>query len=126
MFYGQPTDLRGARIFVGDRMRNDESIVLLAILGGSIVGFTQLYPIFSSVRMRPVFILNDLYVEASVRKKGVGTQLIKAAQQLVNDMRYAGLSLETAKDNAAGNSLYPQLGFKLDDQFNTFSWTPDS
>ena len=49
-FYGQPGDLPRARVFLSERMQAGDSVVLLAERDGHAVGFTQLYPLFSSVR----------------------------------------------------------------------------
>ena len=56
-FYGQEPDLPGANRFLGERLANQQSVVFLAHepvppLAG--LGFVQLYPSFSSVRMRPI------------------------------------------------------------------------
>ena len=50
MFYAQPSDPVRARDFLAERLANGESSVLVAERGPSAIGFTQLYPVFSSVR----------------------------------------------------------------------------
>ena len=49
-FYGQPGDVPRAHAFLAERIGRDESVVLLAEDAGTTLGFTQLYPLFSSVR----------------------------------------------------------------------------
>lgn len=50
VFYGQPSDLALATSFLAERITNEESVILLAKDdSGKPVGFTQLYPSFSSV-----------------------------------------------------------------------------
>ncbi|MEM8599404.1 MAG: GNAT family N-acetyltransferase, partial [Bacteroidota bacterium] len=63
-FYRQPSDIEGARRFLQARMDADESAILVARMPehDGPVGFTQLYPFFSSVRMRGLWVLNDLFV----------------------------------------------------------------
>ena len=65
-FYGQPADCARARDFLRERFHHHESVLLLALddAGGGI-GFTQLYPLFSSVRMARTYLLNDLFVASS-------------------------------------------------------------
>ena len=70
-FYKRESDLDAARAFLDDRLQRRESVVFLAFDGEAAVGFTQLYPSFSSVSMAPIQILNDLYVDPSARKYGV-------------------------------------------------------
>ena len=63
-FYSQPGDLRRARARSCDaRLQRDESVIFLAELDdGTAAGFTQLYPMFSSVRTARLWVLNDLFV----------------------------------------------------------------
>ena len=62
-FYRKPSDVDLARRFLLERFQHNQSIVFLALQqDGSAVGFTQLFPSFSSVTAARSFILNDLYV----------------------------------------------------------------
>src|SRR5690348_16162844 len=72
-FYGQPTDLPRARDFLRARLEHEESRIILAasVTDGLAVGFVQIYPSFSSVRCRPMWILNDLFVAENARRRGV-------------------------------------------------------
>ncbi|MCA1715231.1 MAG: GNAT family N-acetyltransferase, partial [Gammaproteobacteria bacterium] len=49
-FYGQPADLQRAHDWLRERLQRNESVVLMAERNGAVLGFTQLYPMFSSVR----------------------------------------------------------------------------
>ena len=90
---------------------------------GKGLGFVQLYPSFSSVRMRKVWILNDLFVHPDARQRGVGRQLMNRAKQLAEDTDAALLSLATAKDNVTAKSLYHDLGYERDDEFDYYNLT---
>jgi ribosomal protein S18 acetylase RimI-like enzyme len=57
-FYNQLPDLDGARRFLVERLGRGESVIYVVVEGGRALGFTQLYPSFSSVSMRPIWILN--------------------------------------------------------------------
>ena len=50
-FYDQVSDLQAARNFLQARFDHGQSVILLAESQGQAVGFTQLYPSFSSVSM---------------------------------------------------------------------------
>lgn len=76
-FYGRPYDAAVAADFLRARLERDESVVLLAEQQGDAVGFTQLYPGFSSVSAAPVWVLNDLYVLEQARGGGAATALIE-------------------------------------------------
>jgi ribosomal protein S18 acetylase RimI-like enzyme len=114
-FYGQPADLARARDWLRARMRFGESVVLVAERGGVVVGFTQLYPMYSSVRTARTWILNDLYIDAGARRCGVGRALLDAASAFAREDGAFGISLETARDNAPARALYHAAGWDEDE-----------
>lgn len=121
-FYKQAPDAAGARQFLAERLEKEESVVFMAFEEDRAVGFTQLYPIFSSVGMGRSWLLNDLYVDASARKKGVGLQLLEAAKQWGRETGSRWLMLETAVDNYAAQALYEKNGWrKVDGVFYSVS-----
>jgi len=124
VFYEKESDIDGARRFMAERLDNDDSVIFLAEdASGSALGFTQLYPLFSSVRMRSIWLLNDLYVARNARRMGVGHALMTRAQEFAAETGAAGLELATAKDNDPAKSVYHDLGWELDTQFDHYSFT---
>lgn len=115
-FYEQPTDLERSRRFLSDRLARDESVVLVAEDGDVVVGFAQLYPLFSSVSLGPTYLLNDLFVDPSVRRKGVGAKLLEASRSHADKEGCHYLELATAVDNPA-QRLYEACGWRLDRGF---------
>ncbi|MCZ6619585.1 MAG: GNAT family N-acetyltransferase [Gammaproteobacteria bacterium] len=121
-FYEQPADLDKARDYIEARLTNDESIVYLATDDeGRGLGFTQLYATFCSVAAAPIWILYDLYVDAGVRKGGVGTALMNRAKQLAEESGAVRIQLETAVDNTTAQSVYEALGYERDTAFYNYS-----
>jgi ribosomal protein S18 acetylase RimI-like enzyme len=114
-FYAQPGDLQRARDFLLERLRDGESAVLIAELDGDIAGFTQLYPMFSSVRTARIWILNDLFVDAGARRRGVAHALLDGAAAFAREQGAAGLMLETSRDNAPARALYRAAGWSEDE-----------
>ena len=114
-FYGQPSNLAAARDWLRSRLRVGESMVLLARRGGAILGFVQLYPMFSSVRTAKTWILNDLYGDANARRGGIARSLLDAAAKFAREDGAAGISLETTQDNAAARALYRAAGWHEDE-----------
>jgi ribosomal protein S18 acetylase RimI-like enzyme len=113
-FYGQPADIPRARDWLRTRMRFGESVVFIAERDGIAVGFTQLYPMFSSVRTARTWILNDLFVAESARRGGMAHALLDAAVQHARDDGAVGISLEAARDNTAARALYRAAGWQED------------
>jgi ribosomal protein S18 acetylase RimI-like enzyme len=116
-FYGRTSNLRAAREFLLARFDNHESIVFIAHEGERAVGFTQLYPSFSSISLARIFILNDLFVHEQARRKGVASALMSAAVEFATTMGATRLSLSTAMTNHAAQALYRSAGWERDDQF---------
>jgi GNAT superfamily N-acetyltransferase len=116
-FYGQPPDLDAARQFLADRLGRGESVLFAVVEGGRALGFTQLYPSFSSVSMRPIWILNDLFVAGDARRRGVGAGLLRAARDHAARTGAARLILSTAVTNAAAQALYERDGWRRDTAF---------
>jgi GNAT superfamily N-acetyltransferase len=116
-FYGQPSDLTGARVFLGDRFRRGESVIFLAVVDGAIVGFTQLYPSFSSVSMKRLWVLNDLFVTPDARKSGAGRALLERAERWAAETGAKGLTLSTQLTNLGAQRLYEACGWTKDDEF---------
>lgn len=117
-FYGQQSDLAGARQFIHDRLCNLQSVIFLAVDGaGEALGFIQLYKSFSSVSMRRIWILNDLYVVETARGLGVARALMLEARTFSIETEAKGLILATAHDNQPAKKLYESLGFVRDDEF---------
>ncbi len=120
-FYERPSDLAGAHAFLLERFRHAQSVVFLAHEGGVPVGFTQLYPSFSSASMARIFILNDLFVNEDVRGKGVGRKLIGAAAEFAKAAGAVRLTLSTALTNSRAQAVYASLGWQRDQQFCTYN-----
>lgn len=113
MFYGQEPNLLLAKAFISERMDNNESVLLLAMDDdGNALGFTQLYPSFSSVSACRVWILNDLFVVQAARGQGVGRALMHAAKAHAKKTGVRRLVLETAADNYNAQKLYEALGYQ--------------
>ncbi|CAM3484436.1 N-acetyltransferase [Zobellia roscoffensis] len=121
VFYKQNSDIDAARLFLKERLSRSESIVFIAFVDEQPTGFTQLYTTFSSVSMKSYYILNDLYVNESNRKKGVGAALLNTAQEFCSTNGFKGLALETAVDNPA-QKLYEKLGWKKDSHSFHYFW----
>lgn len=123
-FYNHPPDSDGARQFLSDRLENGDSAMFLAVEGSGShetgLGFLQLYPIFSSVLMKPSWLLNDLFVLPSARRKGVAKALLERARRLAVETRACELVLQTGAANAPGQALYEGLGYRRDNEFHTY------
>jgi ribosomal protein S18 acetylase RimI-like enzyme len=111
VFYDQESNFKGAQEFLKERLLNNQSVIFIAFEENNALGFVQLYPSFSSVSMKRSWVLNDLYVKQTARKKGVGEKLIKKAIHFAEETGAKGVLLETGKENVTAQRLYEKIGF---------------
>ena len=119
--YGQPSDRDGSRAFIAERLAARDSVILLAMCGSEGVGFVQLYPGFSSVAMKRIWILNDLFVAERARRQGVASRLLESATAFARESGALRMVLATAVDNDAAQALYEARGWQLDTKFHHFN-----
>ncbi len=126
LFYGKKSDKKASSEFLSSRIKNKESEIFIARSEeGEAMGFVQLFPLFSSTRLKRFWLLNDLFVHPEYRGKGISKALIDRAKQLCRDTNACGMYLETGKENMIGNNLYPAAGFELMDDVNFYNWDVD-
>ena len=121
VFYRQASDINLAREFIRQRMELQDSVILMAVDGDTELGFVQLFPLFSSVSMRRIWLLNDLYVHPNARKQGVGRFLLEQAKQFGIDHGALRLELSTEINNTSAQSLYESLGWQRNETFYHYS-----
>jgi len=119
IFYGQESDIDGARQFLFQRFEHRESVIFLVqdLEKNQYVGFTQLYPSFSSVSMQRSWILNDLYIRPEYRGIGLATSLLQSAENYALQTKAKGISLETAKSNERAQQIYQRSGYVTEEEF---------
>lgn len=148
MFYGQPSDPADAETFLRARLTSGDAVIFLAEAAAepkteaaadpkteaaadpneaaeakqTACGFAQLYPSFSSISMKRLWILNDLFVAPTARKAGVGKALLEGATTFAKEGGAKGLMLRTAFDNEKAQSLYEKNGWKRDEHFLTYNF----
>ena len=111
VFYKSSSDIEAARTFLQERFQKDDSMIFVVSNEGNLIGFTQLYPSFSSVSMKRIWILNDLFVEESYRNNGVAKLLISTAENFAKETGAARIILSTQVSNITAQSLYESLGY---------------
>lgn len=118
-FYRCTADEPSAREFLSERLARGDSTVFIAIEEGTnaAAGFVQLYPVFSSLRMRRAWILNDLFVAPAYRVRHVARQLMDAARVMAVETGAATIALETAPDNHSARRLYESLEYHQEQRF---------
>ncbi|MDA0668216.1 MAG: GNAT family N-acetyltransferase [Planctomycetota bacterium] len=124
-FYAQDSAVDSARSYLKKRLELDEAVVFMAFSAADAVqalGFVLLYPHFSSVSLKRVWILNDLFIDPAARRQGVANRLLATAEAFGCQNQAKGLQLETDKVNFKAKALYESRGWILDCELDHYSF----
>ena len=123
-FYKQQPNPNWAKSFLLNLLKNKASMIFIACneKNNNLIGFTQLYPLWSSVSMSKVWILNDLFVEQSSRKKGVARTLINTAINFAKKTGATKVQLSTEISNLRAKNLYESEGWIEDEEFDNYGF----
>ena len=130
VFYGEAPDEARALTFIRDRItlasaqapgQFSMAQYFLAWAnfgqGRKAVGFMHLMPSTNTLAMRPIWFLEDLYVEPFARRKGVATAFLQYAEEFARRTGAERLTLATAHDNVAAQGVYHKLGYLREEHF---------
>lgn len=121
VFYKQPSDPALARDYLAMRLGAGEYVGFLARdAAGTAVGFALMSQTFSSVGLKRIWLLNDLFVDPAARKSGAGTALMKAVEDFARATGAGRLDLFTARTNATAQGVYRRAGWSEDADYLRF------
>lgn len=118
-FYKQPTNAKTLD-YLKSRLENDEAVIFMARDNSVAVGFTMIYPTFSTVSLSNVWLLNDLYVAEANRGQGIASKLMETAESAARAAGATRVFLRTANDNTTAQSLYEGRGYLQDEVFRRY------
>jgi ribosomal protein S18 acetylase RimI-like enzyme len=110
-FYEQEPDEGRERSFIQKHLRDASSTVFVALAGAQAVGFVQIFESWSTVRLAPVLILEDLFVDPAWRGNGIGRSLVYTSVAYARENGAASMSLETAIANEQAQRVYEREGW---------------
>ena len=122
IFYQQESDIEGALVFLNARFKNKDSVIYTANDDPQLAGFAQLYPSYSSVSMKRIWILNDLFVREAYRRKNVARQLMQAAKNHAEATDAVRLAIATQTFNVPAQRLYESMGYVKDEDFFNYAF----
>ena len=97
---------------------SEDGLLLGARSAGRLVGYACLYWHFSSTKATETVLMNDLYVEDSVRGQGVGRALIEATAEVARERGAPSIEWSTAPDNHTAQRLYDSTGAERAEWFS--------
>jgi len=122
-FYGELPYPDSSRKFLETRLRRKESVIYLALADdddSKLLGFCQLYPSYSSLSLKRVWILNDIYVAEDARRQLVADRLLQTAKKMAKETNAVRMRVATSRDNEVAQKVYESIGFVEDEQFKNY------
>ncbi|MGL1930391.1 MAG: GNAT family N-acetyltransferase [Desulfotalea sp.] len=101
--------------FFQNLLTNNEANTFIAINAeDEVMGFVNLYPSYSTLALRKIWILNDLGVSAKFRRMGVAQALIAEVIGFAKTSGAIRIELKTEITNRSAQKLYSEIGFAID------------
>lgn len=122
-FYGELPYPDSSRSFLEKRLRREESVIYLALADDDdkkVMGFCQLYPSYSSLSLKRVWILNDIYVAEDARRQLVADHLMRSAKKMAKESQAVRMRVSTSSNNEVAQKVYESIGFREDTQFKNY------
>lgn len=122
-FYGELALPDSSRKFLENRLKRKESVIYMALADEEdrLLGYCQLYPSFSSLSLKRVWILNDIYVAEDARRQLVADRLLQTAKKMAKDTNAIRLRAATSQNNLAAQKTYESIGFREDTVFKNYT-----
>ncbi|RAU42433.1 MULTISPECIES: GNAT family N-acetyltransferase [unclassified Pseudomonas] len=123
-FYGELPFPDSSRDFLEKRLKREESVIYLAFPDDDdsrLLGFCQLYPSYSSLSLKRVWILNDIYVTEDARRQLVADHLMQTAKKMARETQAVRMRVSTSANNEVAQKVYESIGFREDTQFKNYT-----
>ena len=118
--YGAMPQAEASKDFLAERLNKQEAIILLAFEEDPLPGFCLVNPSFSSVSLRPMWIINDMYVAEDARRKHIAQQLLKALAEQARSNDAVRLRVSIHASNEIAQRLYESAEFAEDQNFRNY------
>ena len=119
-FYRVARDPSAEAAFLEERLSAADSTGFGAFVDDELIGFALCHHAHNSLRLAPAWILHDLFVDPSHRRKGIAEALICAVHKHASAAGACEVILSTAHDNTNAQALYEKLGYGLDTKFRVY------
>lgn len=117
-----PLDAAQQLLLLEELKANPKAFVLLLFYQGQIVGFSTLFELFSTFKVKPYLYIHDFVVYGNYRGKGLGRSLMDGVVVLAKQRRCCKITLEVRSDNHPARKLYENCGFMPCDP-DMYFWT---
>ena len=108
---GEPPSEQVKRDLVPGLRAHPACHVFIAYHDGSPVGFSICFLGFSTFLARPLLNIHDVFVDLSVRGRGIGAMMLERIEARARDLNCCRITLEVREDNRVARGLYRKVGF---------------
>lgn len=122
-FHGAMPAAELSREFLQQRIQQQDSSIFIAELDGHAVAFCQVYPSFSSLTLRPIWILNDIFVQEDFRGQHIAESLIRHTLTQAAEQDVVRVRVSISQYNEAAQRLFESTGFTEDQIFRNYIQT---
>lgn len=119
-YFKQQRNPAEVEAFLFDKFEHMESVIFIAEQDSEVIGFAQLYPIFSSLTLQRVWLLNDFFISEGFRHSGFGKQLFAKVKEFSLLTKAKGIELSVEHINEKAWGFWESQGFKLDEEFRYY------
>ncbi len=121
-FYGELPFPDSSRKFLETHLKRKESVIYLALADDEdkLLGYCQLFPSYSSLSLKRVWILNDIFVAEDARRMLVADRLLQTAKQMAKETNAVRMRVATSVDNEVAQKVYESIGFREDTKFKNY------
>jgi ribosomal protein S18 acetylase RimI-like enzyme len=122
-FYGELPFPDSSRKFLETRLKRKESVIYLALADDEdkLLGYCQLFPSYSSLSLKRVWILNDIFVAEDARRMLVADRLLQTAKQMAKETNAVRMRVATSVSNEVAQKTYESIGFREDSRFKNYT-----
>lgn len=122
-FHGAMPATALSKEFLQQRIEKQESVIFVAVQDEQLLGFCQVYPSFSSLSLRPVWILNDIFVKEEHRGKQIAEKLIRYTLEQAAASDVVRIRVSISQYNEVAQRLFESTGFAEDPVFRNYIQT---
>ena len=123
IFYKREPMPEESRAYMTARVQARDYTGFFARIDGKAAGFAIMSRTFSSGVMKPIWLLNDIFVDPTMRKAGVGAALMAKVDAHARATGAARVDLFTARTNKTAQSVYERAGWQRDEVFYRYQKT---
>ncbi len=109
-------------LLLNELKANPKAFVLLLFYEDNIVGFSTIFELFSTFKVKPYLYIHDFVIYGNYRGKGLGRGLMDGIVNMANQKNCCKITLEVRIDNYPAKKLYQNCGFEPCDPDMHF-WT---